>query len=50
VPIMMYGVTHTGTRFSEFWIFLGLVYAQSRFGSTWGRPAAAAPGWSSNRW
>jgi hypothetical protein len=50
VPIMIYGVTHTGTRFSEFWIFLGLVYAQSRFGSTWGRHTPAAPGWSSNRW
>jgi hypothetical protein len=41
VPIMMYGVTHTGVRFSEFWIFLGLVYAQSRFGGTWAAPTAA---------
>ena len=38
VPVMMYSVTHMGLRFSEFWVFLGLVYAQSRFG-TWGRPA-----------
>ena len=41
VPIMMYGITHTGTRFSEFWIFLGLVYAQARYG-TWGRPTGGS--------
>jgi len=29
-------------RFSEFWIFLALVYAQARYG-TWGRPADAPP-------
>jgi hypothetical protein len=44
VPVMMYSVTHMGLRFSEFWVFLGLVYAQSRFG-TWGRPAIASD-WS----
>jgi hypothetical protein len=33
VPVMMYSITHVGIRFSEFWVFLGLVYAQSRFGS-----------------
>jgi hypothetical protein len=43
VPVMMYSITHMGLRFSEFWVFLGLVYAQSRFG-TWGRPAV------DNRW
>jgi hypothetical protein len=34
-PVMLYSVTHVGVRFSEFWIFLGLVYAQARYGS-WG--------------
>jgi hypothetical protein len=48
-PIMLYGITHMGLRFSLFWVFLGLVYAQARYG-TWGRPAAAASDWSSNRW
>lgn len=33
VPVMLYGITHMGLRFSEFWIYLGLVYAQSRYGS-----------------
>ena len=41
VPVMMYSITHMGLRFSEFWVFLGLVYAQSRFGSR-GRPGATA--------
>jgi hypothetical protein len=49
VPVMMYSVTHMGLRFSEFWVFLGLVYAQSRFGSR-GQPAPAASGWPSERW
>jgi hypothetical protein len=49
VPVMMYSVTHMGLRFSEFWVFLGLVYAQARFG-TWGRPAAASSDWSRQRW
>ena len=31
-PIMIFGVTIMGLRFSEFWIFLGLVYAQGRYG------------------
>jgi hypothetical protein len=39
-PVMLYGITHVGVRFSEFWVFLALVYAQARFG-TWGAPAAA---------
>jgi hypothetical protein len=30
-PILIFGVTHQGLRFSEFWIFLGLVYAQARY-------------------
>ena len=34
-PIMLYGITHMGLRFSIFWVFLGLVYAQARYG-TWG--------------
>jgi hypothetical protein len=48
-PVMLYSITHMGLRFSLFWVFLGLVYAQARYG-TWGRPAAAASDWSSNRW
>jgi hypothetical protein len=32
VPIMIFGVTNMGLRFSEFWIFLGLVYAEGRYG------------------
>lgn len=32
VPIMLFGVTIMGLRFSEFWIFLALVYAQGRYG------------------
>jgi hypothetical protein len=43
VPVMMYSITHTGVRFSEFWVFLGLVYAQARFGSG-GRPPWAPLG------
>jgi hypothetical protein len=39
-PVMLYSVTHVGVRFSEFWIFLALVYAQARFG-TWGAPTVA---------
>ena len=46
-PVMLYSITHVGIRFSEFWVFLGLVYAQSRYG-TWGRPAAS--GSPSQRW
>ena len=49
VPVMMYSVTHMGLRFSEFWVFLALVYAQARYG-TWGRPALAAPGAWPSRW
>jgi hypothetical protein len=48
-PVMLYSITHMGLRFSIFWVFLGLVYAQARYG-TWGRPTAAASGWSSARW
>ncbi len=36
VPIMLYGLTHMGLRFSLFWVFIGLVYAQGRYA----RPAA----------
>jgi hypothetical protein len=32
LPILLYGVTHMGLRFSMFWVFLGLVYAQGRYG------------------
>jgi hypothetical protein len=39
-PVMLYSITHVGVRFSEFWIFLALVYAQARFG-TWGAPTVA---------
>ena len=38
VPIMMYGITHMGLRFSLFWVFIGLAYAQARYGA-WPRPA-----------
>jgi hypothetical protein len=41
MPVMMYSITHVGIRFSEFWVFLGLVYAQSRFGG-WDRGSARA--------
>jgi hypothetical protein len=30
-PIVTFGMTHQGLRFSEFWIFLGLVYAHSQY-------------------
>ncbi|HEX6145087.1 MAG TPA: hypothetical protein VFZ01_20395 [Geminicoccaceae bacterium] len=36
MPIMLYGLTHMGLRFSLFWVFLGLAYAQGRYA----RPAA----------
>ena len=48
-PVMLYSITHMGLRFSIFWVFLGLVYAQARYG-TWGRPAEAASGWPTERW
>jgi hypothetical protein len=38
IPIMMYGVTHNGIRFSELWIFLALVYVQRRYGSIQSSP------------
>lgn len=38
VPVMMYGITHMGLRFSLFWVFVGLVYAQARYGAS-PRPA-----------
>jgi hypothetical protein len=47
-PVMLYSVTHVGVRFSEFWIFLALVYAQARFG-TWGAPTVA-PSSDAARW
>ena len=47
-PVMLYSVTHVGVRFSEFWIFLALVYAQARFG-TWGAPTVA-PSSDTARW
>jgi hypothetical protein len=28
VPIMLYGITHMGLRFSLFWVFLGVVFAR----------------------
>lgn len=34
-PVLLYSITHMGLRFSIFWVFLGLVYAQARYG-TWG--------------
>jgi O-antigen ligase len=34
-PIMLFSITHMGLRDSIFWVFLGLVYAQARYG-TWG--------------
>lgn len=38
MPIMLYGLTHMGLRFSLFWVLLGLMYAQGRYA----RPAADA--------
>jgi hypothetical protein len=32
-PIMLYGITHNGSRETMLWIFLGLVFIQSRSGS-----------------
>jgi hypothetical protein len=34
-PVMLFSITHVGIRSSEFWVYLGLVYAQARYG-TWG--------------
>jgi hypothetical protein len=45
VPVMLYSITHVGVRFSEFWVFLALVYAQARYG-TWGPSAAGSTTWS----
>ena len=42
IAIMLFGVTNNGLRSSEFWIFLGLVYARGRYGRR--RAAAAACG------
>jgi hypothetical protein len=39
-PVMLYSITHVGVRFSEFWVFLALVYAQARYGS-WGSVSTA---------
>lgn len=39
LPILLYGVTHMGLRESLFWVFLGLVYAQARYGQA-GHPSA----------
>jgi hypothetical protein len=45
-PIMLYGIAHNGLRFSMFWVFLGLVFAQGRYGAGSGtravRPSAVA--------
>jgi hypothetical protein len=32
-PVMLYSITHVGIRFSIFWVFFGLVYAQARYGA-----------------
>ena len=47
-PVMLYGITHVGVRFSEFWIFLALVYAQARYGS-WG-PTPVPRSADAGRW
>lgn len=36
-PIALYGLTHMGLRFSEFWLFLGLVYAQAHYSKELGK-------------
>jgi hypothetical protein len=38
-PVMLFGVTHNGMRFSMFWVFLGLVFAQSHYGAVRAPPA-----------
>jgi hypothetical protein len=50
-PVMLYSITHMGLRFSIFWVFLALVYAQARYG-TWGRTSTPAMTWSTQpaRW
>jgi hypothetical protein len=48
-PVLLYSITHMGLRFSIFWVYLGLVYAQARYG-TWGRPAPAVSDWPPERW
>jgi hypothetical protein len=45
-PVMLYSITHVGVRFSEFWVFLALVYAQARYGS-WTPSATRSTTWSS---
>jgi hypothetical protein len=44
-PVMLFSITHVGIRFSIFWVFLGIVYAQARYG-TWG-PTSSSTTWSS---
>jgi hypothetical protein len=44
LPIMLYGVTHMGLRFSLFWVFLGLVYAEARYGGSRSPTSVVASG------
>jgi hypothetical protein len=39
-PIMLFGLTHNGLRFSMFWVFLGLIFAQGHYGAGSGTRAA----------
>jgi hypothetical protein len=45
VPVMLFSITHTGIRSSEFWVYLALVYAQARYG-TWGPTTTSSTTWS----
>jgi hypothetical protein len=33
VPVCLYGITHQGLRFTQFWIFLALVFCSAQYGA-----------------
>jgi hypothetical protein len=40
VPVCLYGITHQGLRFTQFWIFLALVFCSAQYGA---KPPASPP-------
>ena len=47
VPICLYGLTHQGLRFTLLWIFLGLVFARTRYDQPRAVTAShASPNWT----
>jgi hypothetical protein len=47
VPICLYGLTHQGLRFTLLWIFLGLVFARTRYDQPRAATAShASPDWT----